>query len=89
VARFFAQIQTGPGANTDSSIIGTGAFPGVKRPGRVADHPPLLAPKTKVCRAIPLPLPGLSSLLRGAFISVSASEQYLTSIASGHFFLLP
>jgi hypothetical protein len=39
-ARFFAHVQTGPGAHPASCIIGTGSFPGVKRPGRGADHPP-------------------------------------------------
>jgi hypothetical protein len=39
-ARFFAQVQTGPGAHPASCTMGTGFFPGVKRPGRGADHPP-------------------------------------------------
>jgi hypothetical protein len=39
-ARFFAHVQTGPGAHPVSRPIGTGSFPGVKRPGRGADHPP-------------------------------------------------
>jgi hypothetical protein len=39
-ARFFAHVQTGPGAHPDSCTMGTGYFPGVKRPGRGADHPP-------------------------------------------------
>jgi hypothetical protein len=30
-------------------------FPGVKRPGRGADHPPVLAPRSRKSRAIPLP----------------------------------
>jgi hypothetical protein len=34
--------------------MGTGSFPGVKRPGRVADHPTLLAPRSRMSRAIPL-----------------------------------
>jgi hypothetical protein len=38
--RFFAHVQTGPGAHPASCIMGTGSFPGVKRPGRGADHPP-------------------------------------------------
>jgi hypothetical protein len=37
--RFFAHVQTGPGAHPASCIMGTGSFPGVKRPGRGADHP--------------------------------------------------
>jgi hypothetical protein len=39
-ARFFAPVQTGPGAHPTSCTIGTGTFPGVKRPGRGVDHPP-------------------------------------------------
>jgi hypothetical protein len=39
-ARFLAHVQTGPGAHPASCARGTGSFPGVKRPGRGADHPP-------------------------------------------------
>ena len=39
-ARFSAPVQTGPGAYQASCTMGTGSFPGVKRPGRDADHPP-------------------------------------------------
>jgi hypothetical protein len=39
-SRFFAYVQTGPGAHPASCTMGTGSFPGVKRPGRGADHPP-------------------------------------------------
>jgi hypothetical protein len=38
--RFFAHVQTGPGAHPASCTMGTGSFPGVKRPGCDADHPP-------------------------------------------------
>ena len=38
-ARFSAPIQIGPGAHPASCTMGTGSFPGVKRPGRGADHP--------------------------------------------------
>jgi hypothetical protein len=38
--RFFAYVQTGPGAHPASCTMGTGSFPGVKRPGRGSDHPP-------------------------------------------------
>jgi hypothetical protein len=37
--RFFAHVQTGPGSHPASCTVGTGSFPGVKRPGRGADHP--------------------------------------------------
>jgi hypothetical protein len=36
----FAHVQTGPGAHPAFWAMGTGSFPGVKRPGRGADHPP-------------------------------------------------
>ena len=38
--RFSAPIQTGPGSHPASKTMGTGSFPGVKRPGRGVDHPP-------------------------------------------------
>jgi hypothetical protein len=38
-ARFSAPVQTGPGAHPASYTMGTGCFPGVKRPGRGVDHP--------------------------------------------------
>jgi hypothetical protein len=37
-ARFFAHVQTGPGAHP--CTMGTGSFPGAKLPGSGADHPP-------------------------------------------------
>jgi hypothetical protein len=39
-ARFFAHVQTGPGAHPASCTMGTGKYLVVKRPGRGADHPP-------------------------------------------------
>jgi hypothetical protein len=38
-ARFFARVQTSPGAHPASCTMGTGSFPGVKQPGCGADHP--------------------------------------------------
>ena len=46
-ARFSALVQTGHGAHPASSTMGTGSFPGVKRPGHGVDHPPHLAPRLK------------------------------------------
>jgi hypothetical protein len=54
-ARFFAHVQTGSGAHPASCTMGTGSFPGVNRPRRGADHPPLLVPRLRMGRAIPLP----------------------------------
>jgi hypothetical protein len=39
-ARFSAHVQTGRGAHPASYTMGTGSFPGVKRPGHGIDHPP-------------------------------------------------
>ena len=46
-AKFSATVQTGPGAHPASYTMGTGSFPGVKRPGRGVDDPPHLAPRLK------------------------------------------
>jgi hypothetical protein len=45
--KFLAPVQTGPGVHPASYTMGTGSFPGVKRPGRGVDHPPHLAPRLK------------------------------------------
>jgi len=37
--RFFTPVQTGPGAYPATYTMGTGVFPGVKRPGPGVDHP--------------------------------------------------
>ena len=39
-ARFFAPVQTGPGAHPASYTMGIGSFSGVMRPERGVDHPP-------------------------------------------------
>ena len=39
-ARFSVPVQTCPGAHPASCTMGTGSFPGVKRPGRGVDHAP-------------------------------------------------
>jgi hypothetical protein len=44
-ARFYAPVQTGPGAHPAPYTMGTESFPGVKRPGRGADLPPHVAPR--------------------------------------------
>ena len=46
-ARFFAPVQTGPGAHPASYTKGTRYFPGVKRPRRGIDNPLYLAPRLK------------------------------------------
>jgi hypothetical protein len=34
--------------------MGTGSFPGVKRPGRSVNHPSLRVPRSRMSRALPL-----------------------------------
>jgi len=46
--RFYVPVQTVPGAYPASYTMGTGSFPGVKRPGRGVDYPPHLAPRLKI-----------------------------------------
>jgi len=54
--RDFLAVQTGPGAHPASCKIGTGSFPGVKcgRGVLLTTHP-LLVPRSRKSRAIPLP----------------------------------
>jgi hypothetical protein len=40
ILRFSAAVHTDPGAYPASCTMGTGSFPGVKRPGRGVDHTP-------------------------------------------------
>ena len=46
-AKFSAPVPTGSGAHPASDTMGTGSFPGVKRPGRGVYNPPYLAPRFK------------------------------------------
>jgi hypothetical protein len=46
-ARFSAPVQNGPGAHPASYTMGTGSFPGIKRPGRGVDHPPASSVEVK------------------------------------------
>ena len=46
-ARFSAPAQTCHGAHLASYSMGTGSFPGVKRPGRGVNHSLHLAPRLK------------------------------------------
>jgi hypothetical protein len=39
-SRFSIPVWTSLGDDPASSTVGTGSFPGVKRPGRVVDHTP-------------------------------------------------
>jgi hypothetical protein len=46
-SRFSATAQTGSGAHPASYMMGTGSLPGLKRPGRGVDHPPLSSAEVK------------------------------------------
>jgi len=46
-ARFSVAVLTDPGAHPASYTMGTGSFPGVKRPGRGVDYPPQSSPEVK------------------------------------------
>ena len=46
-SRFSAPVQTGPGTHPASYTMGTGSFPGVKRPVFGVDHPPHPEPRLK------------------------------------------
>ena len=46
-ARFSSPVQTGPGAHPTSYTMATGSFPGVKRPGRGVNHPPISSAEVK------------------------------------------
>jgi hypothetical protein len=51
---FPAPAQTGLGAHPASYTMGTGSFPGVKRPGRGVDHPPSSADVKETVQLLPL-----------------------------------
>jgi len=46
-ARFSAPVHTGPRTHPASYTMGTGSFPGIKRPERGVNHAPHLAPRLK------------------------------------------
>jgi hypothetical protein len=46
-ARFFAAVQTGPGAHPASCTMAIGSFPGVKRLGLGVDHTPSSSARVK------------------------------------------
>ena len=67
-ARFSAPVQTGPVDYPASNTMGTGSFPGEKRPGRGVDHPPHLVPRLKKEQSLLLLPPlGLRGLFQGEF----------------------
>jgi hypothetical protein len=60
-ARFSTPVQTGPGAYPASCTMGTGSFPGVKRPGRGVDHPPSSSAEVKEIEELYLYSPSVPS----------------------------
>jgi hypothetical protein len=63
-AQLFSHFLTGPVAHPISCAIGTGSFPGVKRPGRSADHPlPSTAEVTNEYSYTSTPPPDLRGML--------------------------
>ena len=83
--RFFALVQTGPGAHPASCKMGTGSFPGVKSGRGVTLTPhPLLVPQSRKSRAIPLlplwavrPVKSLSACTRVHFTLTYISNVYI------------
>jgi hypothetical protein len=53
-ARFFASVQTGPGAHPSSCAMCTRSFQGVNRTQRGVNHPPPSSTKVKERVIIPL-----------------------------------
>jgi hypothetical protein len=45
--KFFASVQTGPGAHPASCAFGTGSFPGLRRPSPGGDHLPFYSFEVK------------------------------------------
>jgi hypothetical protein len=74
-ARFSAPVLTGSEAHPASYTMGTGISPGVKRPGRGVDHPPLSSAEVND-RAIPLlPLWAFVVCSRVNFILVCSPKE--------------
>jgi hypothetical protein len=73
VTRFSALVLTGPGNHSASYTMGTGSFPGLKRPGRGVDHLPTSTIEVKQRIELYLYSPSGSSwpVLRVKFTSYS------------------
>jgi hypothetical protein len=64
--RFFRTCPARPVAQPTCYLMGTGSFPGVKRPGHDIDHPPHLGPRLKKdCNCTSTPFLGLHDLFYG------------------------
>jgi hypothetical protein len=77
--RFYATVQTGPGAHPASYTMSTGSFPGVKRPKRGANRLICLAPKLKKeLSYTSTPSLGLYGLLRGKLFNLQEIDTWCT-----------
>ena len=77
-ARFSAPVHTSSGAHPASYTIGTGSLPGVKRPGRDADHAPQSSTKVKerVVLYIFFPLWAFLACSRVNFMYINVVNQH-------------
>jgi hypothetical protein len=73
-AIFFAHVKTGPGGPPNPLYNGYRFFPGVKRPGHGADHPPPSRAEIKRVELYLYPLPLLD------FCSVTGYLYYFSSV---------
>jgi hypothetical protein len=72
-ARSFAKVQTGHGT---SCTMGTGSFPGLKRPGCGIDHPPPSSAEVKKGKGYTSTPSGPSGLLWGTFTFFLSFKAY-------------
>jgi hypothetical protein len=71
-ARFSSSFWQGLGAHPASYTMGAGSFPGVKGPGRGANHPPLSSAEVKERVDLYVyPPQGLHGLFYGEMLSIS------------------
>jgi hypothetical protein len=74
-------IQTGSGVHPTSYLMGTRVIsPGVKRPGREADHSPLASAKVKKCGSIH-PLPHAPSWRSVYLVKLNSMYQTVRNLA--------
>jgi hypothetical protein len=87
-ARFFAPVQTGPGAHPASGTMGTGSFPGINRPGRGADHPsPSSAEVENEYGYTSTPPLGHEACYRVNFTFLYTSLYYIAKIYVGYIYI--
>jgi hypothetical protein len=85
-ARFSTPVQIGSRAHTASCTMGTGAFPGVKRPGCGADYSHHLVPRLKKEYSYTsISLVGLRGLFCGAIYLFNFITEYIIQNMSNSF----